>query len=61
MLGSDSLFLNSLFFWDYGFRESPAFTYTFAQRNLSRFEEADDGSLDLSLSQVDHTAVLGAR
>lgn len=48
-----SMFLNSLFFWDYGFREAPVFTYTFALRNASSYTPASEGELDLTAGQVD--------
>lgn len=47
------MFLNSLFFWDYGFREAPVFTYTFALRNASSYTPASEGELDLTAGQVD--------
>ena len=63
MLGSNSLLLNSLFFWDYGFREAPAYTYTFTQRNLSELEIYSENSadfpdkLDLAPDQIDRGEV----
>jgi len=32
-LGPSSLLLNTFFYWDYGFREAPAFTNTFLQKS----------------------------
>jgi len=61
-LGSASLFLNALFFWDYGFREAPAFTYTFTQRNLTELEAYShvppNEQLELAPYQIDRGEVL---
>ena len=59
MLGHESMLLNSLFFWDYGFREAPAFSYAFTLRNASSYEPADGGdSLDLTAGQLDRGDIL---
>jgi len=52
MLGVESLLLNALFFWDYGFREAPAFTYSFALSNVSAYTPNADGALDLTAGEL---------
>jgi hypothetical protein len=41
-LGPKSLLLHALFYWDYGFREGPVFTYSFAQKDVNSLEMPPD-------------------
>ena len=40
-LGPSMSLLNTLFYWDYGFREGPVFSWAFAQHNASARAEAE--------------------
>jgi len=63
-LGPKSLLLHSLFYWDYGFREAPVFSFTFAQSDIASLEPPPDAfnhgaeSLELPEREINFPEVL---